>query len=76
MLKTSKFKNIFIFADKTPKQHQYFNDIRKEMNERNANGEDLKIKLIHNIPHLVTAQVSGTPTSSSKTASRNSDHLN
>ena len=46
------------------------------MNERNANGENLKIKFIHNIPQLVTAQLSDTPTSSSKTARRNSDHLN
>ena len=74
MLKTSKFKNIFIFADKTPKQHQYFNDIRKEMNERNANGENLEIKFIHNIPQLVPVQLSDT--SSSKTDRRNSGHLN
>lgn len=50
----TKYKNISIRNDKTPKQIEYLRYIQNELKQREENGElNLKIKYIKNIPEIV-----------------------
>jgi len=49
------FKDVRITSDKTPKQREYFQNLRKELNERRSNGEsNLSIKYYKGVPSIVS----------------------
>ncbi len=52
-LKTSRFPNVIIRDDKTPRQLNHLKQLRMELNNRNNSGENLTIKYIHNVPQIV-----------------------
>nr|CAI5826218.1 unnamed protein product [Callosobruchus analis] len=55
MLKGSEaFKRISIFADKTPRQMEYYKKLKRELEERIGNGEtNIKIKYWNGTPKIV-----------------------
>ncbi|KAG5875585.1 hypothetical protein JTB14_027209 [Gonioctena quinquepunctata] len=53
-LKNDNFKNVFISFDKTPRQMQYYRDLRQELDEKKNNGENnLTIKYSNGDPKIV-----------------------
>lgn len=51
LLKNSNFNNVRISLDHTPKQREYYNNLKMELSNRLANGErDLKIKYVNGVP--------------------------
>ncbi|KAG5879317.1 hypothetical protein JTB14_025645 [Gonioctena quinquepunctata] len=53
-LKNNNFKNVFISFDKTPRQIQYYRDLRQELDEKNNNGENnFTIKYFNGHPKIV-----------------------
>lgn len=49
-----KGKKIFIQADLTPCQSEYFNKLRNELNERKSKGEnDIALKYIKGVPQII-----------------------
>lgn len=49
-----QFKHISLAFDRTPKQIEYYQQIKKELESRKSNGENLKIQYVHGIPKIVT----------------------
>lgn len=45
---------MFLSSDKTPKEMQYYKEVKKELEERKNNGEEnITIKFVNNIPKIV-----------------------
>lgn len=53
--KNSKFSHLNITNDWTPRQQEYFRELRSETERRRKNGEDVTIKFFHGIPKIVNA---------------------
>lgn len=53
LLRGSDFNSISMSLDRTPKQIEYYNKLKRELNERLANGEsNLKIETINGLPTI------------------------
>lgn len=57
-LKTSRFKQVSLSYDRTPRQLAYFRKVKEELVQRQNNGEDnIRIKYIHNIPKIISTNL-------------------
>nr|CAH7726950.1 unnamed protein product [Callosobruchus chinensis]CAH7736616.1 unnamed protein product [Callosobruchus chinensis] len=52
--KSDAFEKISIFADKTPRQMEYYKEVKKQLEERKGNGEtNIGIKYFNGTPRIV-----------------------
>lgn len=52
--KSAQFMNISLSFDRTPKQIEFYQQIKSELDERKRNGENnIKIKYVNNMPRIV-----------------------
>ena len=56
-LSKSKYKQVIVRDDKTPRQLKHLQELREELRCRNAHGNKYTIKYIHNIPQIVESVI-------------------
>lgn len=49
-----EYKQVSIFSDRTPRQINYYKDIKNQLNERTNAGENCRIKYVNGVPKIVT----------------------
>lgn len=50
----NEYKHVSIFSDRTPRQINYYKDIKNQLTERINSGENCRIKYVNGVPKIVT----------------------